>query len=92
MSRPTVGIRPITPEDAAEMLFARGIVPALVETDTALAEALWNALMAASIRVGSAPNDFGAVRVALTRLAYEAELSGRRRECRRYQPESSRRR
>ncbi|WP_145984559.1 hypothetical protein [Methylobacterium aquaticum] len=63
-----IAARPIGPERAAQLLHDRGLSPALVETDTAMAEALFAALVEASIPRRYAPIDFPAVRAALVAL------------------------
>ena len=60
--------RPIPAERAAQLLNDRGISPASVETDTAMAEALFATLVDASIPRRHAPIDFPAVRAALAAL------------------------
>lgn len=65
--------RPIPAERAAQLLHDRGISPASVATDTAMAEALFAALLEASIPRRHAPTDFPAVRAALAVLTQPVE-------------------
>lgn len=92
MTRAAVtSLDPIPPEQAAEMLFHRGVGLLAVRDDTGMTERLAGMIAGTSYRVRQLPDDYEAVRDELHRLWSEVERSGRSRECARYHPDPRKR-
>lgn len=87
MTRTATRPKPVTAAETAQWLLDRGVGLIEIQTDEGLARKIADAFIARGARLGSAPNDYDAVRNEVARLAFAAERVGRSALCGRYRPD-----